>query len=731
MKKQQLFSTLILAFLLIINSKTYSQISEGGIPKSFETNTEKFEIDKLELEAPNLSELEKYDNFAEKNGENQRIGISLPVGISTENSGTWTVLTDGSKIWQLEITSKGAKALGLYYDRFSIPEGAKLFVYSGNKKQIIGAFTSKNNPLRQEFSNELILGETTIIEYNEPKNTSEKLELYINNVAYFYRGISNFDKNTNWTEPSESCEVNVNCSPAGDNWQDEKRGIARILLTENGSQYWCSGSLINNTSQDCKPYFLTAYHCSGGASASDHNQWVFYFNYESSSCTSPTSEPTSNSLVGCSVKSTSDINGGTDLQLLELNSTPPDNWNTYYNGWDRSTTAATSGVGIHHPAGSIKKISTYTNSLQTGTYTGALSNAHWKVYWTSNSNGWGVTEGGSSGSPIFNSNGLIVGTLTGGLSSCSEQSSPDYYGKMDKHWTYGNLSQYLDATNTQATSIQGKNTPCSTLPTTCTDLDVFGISTSTPIVYTVNAANGGGYVSGTNGYGDTKKANYFDHSLTPNNYLNSALFYFNTANYSVNSNIIFDVYDGSTGTPGTVLKTVSVPMSTIKNAVVNNDGELSVNFDNVYVPNDFFISFSCGLNMANGDTIAIISTTSGDVAPVAWEEYSGNWSSISSGWSLDIALAIFPKMCSNADEIAKTDDLPEIILFPNPTTGIVNIRGIDNFNNLQIFDMQGKQVVNIDNFTNSVNVNDLINGNYVVKIILPNAVITKKLVLIK
>ena len=42
------------------------------------------------------------------------------------------------------------------------------------------------------------------------------------------------------------------------------------------------------------------------------------------------------------------------------------------------------------------------------------ANTAFTVGWVSNANGWGVTEGGSSGSPLFNSNGLQIGTLTGG-----------------------------------------------------------------------------------------------------------------------------------------------------------------------------------------------------------------------------------------------------------------------------------------------------------------------------
>ena len=60
----------------------------------------------------------------------------------------------------------------------------------------------------------------------------------------------------------------------------------------------CTGNMINNTTNDCTPYFLTADHCADGSSVSNHNQWVFYFNFEASNCNNPGSSPSSNTMTG-------------------------------------------------------------------------------------------------------------------------------------------------------------------------------------------------------------------------------------------------------------------------------------------------------------------------------------------------------------------------------------------------------------------------------------------------
>ena len=86
----------------------------------------------------------------------------------------------------------------------------------------------------------------------------------------------------------------------GDDWQDEKKSACRISIKAGNSYGWCSGALINNTANDCTPYVLTADHCAYGqnsyASAADHNQWVFYFNFEACTIVQSGSSPNSNTI---------------------------------------------------------------------------------------------------------------------------------------------------------------------------------------------------------------------------------------------------------------------------------------------------------------------------------------------------------------------------------------------------------------------------------------------------
>lgn len=403
-----------------------------------------------------------YDIYEEtQDGEMYEFAKVVPSDIDVL-AGTLTEVDNG-RVWTVSVTSQGAKALSLYYNEFWIPTGGQLFVYSPDKSQLIGPFNSKNNHSSGLFANELIRGESLIIEYFQADYQTELPKLHIDKVAYAYRGVSG------WGGPfnsSEFCQVNANCSE-GNNWQNQINASCRIQIIDGWSSGWCSGAMINTTANDCTPYVLSADHCfdGGGISSNDLNQAIFYFNYQSNGCNTPQNEPSYDALTGCQLVSNSGgegNNGDSDFFLVELNSEP--NFNPYFAGWNRSNTPATSGVSVHHPSGDIKKISTYTSTLSDagGLGWGNNNNTHWRVTWASTSNGHGVTEGGSSGSPIFDQNGLIVGKLTGGSSYCDATSSPDVYGKMWYSWDQmGNtsgqqLKPWLDPNNTNVTSLQGR-----------------------------------------------------------------------------------------------------------------------------------------------------------------------------------------------------------------------------------------------------------------------------------
>lgn len=391
-----------------------------------------------------------------------RVGISIPASVRVGQNGVH-LLDNGSIVWQQRIISTGSLAISLIFNDFIIPHNGKLFIYTPDGENILGYFDAESSN-RTPFVTQIIPGDELIIEYSE---TESSLQTFANNasievseIIHFYRGY----KNSKDLGNSGGCQVNVNC-PEGNEWQKQKRGVAKVYLKKGTSWYNCSGSLVNNTANDGASYFLTADHCGGDATEEERSVWQFYFQFERPDCSNDEEPVNSNFITGCSLVSRAPMSGGSDFQLLKLTDGVPRNFLPYFNGWDRSSTASKNGVSIHHPVGDVKKISTYTRTLTTTTpnISGSIMAIYsaWRVYWARTETNHGVTEKGSSGSPLFSSNGMVVGTLSGGNSACTNLSAEDFFGKFSYHWQSNGSDQnqqlrpWLDPLGANPTMLSG------------------------------------------------------------------------------------------------------------------------------------------------------------------------------------------------------------------------------------------------------------------------------------
>jgi lysyl endopeptidase len=126
----------------------------------------------------------------------------------------------------------------------------------------------------------------------------------------------------------------------------------------------------------------------------------------------------------------------TDGMLLRLNGTPPAG--SEFAGWDFALLPASSDiVGIHHPNGDAKKVSSGQQLSRDADQN--------EVAWLS-----GTTEGGSSGSGLFtaDANGYhLRGGLLGGNASCANTGAlanagnRDYYSRFDL--VFPHIASYL------------------------------------------------------------------------------------------------------------------------------------------------------------------------------------------------------------------------------------------------------------------------------------------------
>ena len=441
--KKLLLSLLLLPLLMV------SQVTNEGKPVSWKFSN--LEVETLVLPAFDLKAVQQEDELNDEKGQGPwRFGYDHMVNINIENDGTWINLNNGSRFWIFNIKSDGALTMNFIFDEFYIPEGGKLYFYNSDRTDLLGAYTHTQNREDKLFGSWLVDGDDIYIEYFEPADKIGQGKLNISKAVHGYRSMTkNLNKGLNDSGP---CNLDVDCSIGSDfdGFKDSlKKSVGLIIAGGNG---FCTGSLINNTSNDGTPYFLTADHCLGG----NVGNWAFRFNWRSPNpvCATGTSSPNGSfnqTVSGATLRAN---NSNSDVALLEITAPVPDTWDLVWAGWDKTSTPANYTVGIHHPAGDIMKVCRDNDSPTPSFQFGAQ-------VWFVNEWETGVTEPGSSGSPLFNQDGRIIGQLYGGGAACSgtvNNGQPDWYGRFDVSWDNGSspstrLKEWLDPNNTGQTTL--------------------------------------------------------------------------------------------------------------------------------------------------------------------------------------------------------------------------------------------------------------------------------------
>lgn len=454
----------MIALMVVVISPAAAQLRMDEAPRSFSKSfQQQYEAPApLQVEAVNRQRL----LAEEAKGPGARFTAPVRVDLSPAKAGEWIELDDGGGLWRLRLHSDGALGLAVLYDRFYLPPGATLHMYSEDRRQLLGAYTSRNNKPGGQFMTGIIAGETAVLEYYEPRAVRGQGRLHIFRVDRAFRddflrpapGITFREDDTGFGT-SLDCHLNTAC-PEGSTYADQQRGIVRITVVVEEGMGFCTGTLMNNTSSDGTPYILSAYHCQDGFTPL-YPFWRFDFGYRGTACDDPATEPVPNSILGCTRVAGRQEN---DMLLLQLTNVVPPSYQAYYCGWNREETVPESAVSLHHPKGDLLKVSTindgisiFSRPIDWDNEIRTPADHHFDLDYT-----MGTFELGSSGGPLLDPDGLVVAHLHGGNPSCA--STQAYYGRLALAWEGGGtpetrLSDWLDPLDTGASFLPGTDSP--------------------------------------------------------------------------------------------------------------------------------------------------------------------------------------------------------------------------------------------------------------------------------
>lgn len=381
----------------------------------------------LEVTPPTADTIAEAVDGAPRHGP-FRFAHRLPLG-ATLDDGTWDEPISGTVRWQLHLRAEGAHSISLALAHFSAPDSAQLFLRGAHSDVTQGPYRPPQTDAHSRLWTALVPDEEAVLELLVPADQREQVALQLDALYYGFRSPLGVQRKQVNVGGSGDCNIDVACL-RGTEYDRVARSVA--LLTFGA--FACTGNLVNNTAHDGEPLLLTAHHC-GLHDDNTAASLVVYWNAQAPGCNAAPHGDFSQSQTGASFLATHERS---DHTLLRLNDVPAAAFQVFYSGWDARTgqAPAACGVSLHHPSSDLKKVAVFNQPIEIrNNFTigeqGRPSQTSdvWRVVWQ-----YGTTEGGSSGSGLWNAQQRLIGVLFGGAASCDNPDAPDVYGRLNVAW---------------------------------------------------------------------------------------------------------------------------------------------------------------------------------------------------------------------------------------------------------------------------------------------------------
>lgn len=399
-----------------------------------------------DLEAARLED-EKALQADAKSARRISLRRPLPVRLSPQagkpGSG-WRTLPDGSQLWTAEVESTAALGLRLHFARVSLPVDAELIVFgSDSPAEVSGPYSVESLGGRDAFWSGTVFTSTVTVECRVAAGIPvSQVHFEVDELLHRYVSLP---LNPASAKAADDCNLDVTCEPE---WLATSKAVAGLGAVQQSGELFCTACLVNDT--DPSPgtdYVMTANHCVGSQTEADDTE--FYWFYQTATCdgTAPTLASRPRTSGGADFIAGSDNVLRNDFAFLRLRQATPAG--VVYAAWNSGILdSGATVVGIHHPRGDFKRISFGEIA--------SFDSDYWSVRWSR-----GITEPGSSGSPLFNGAHEFVGQLFGGGSSCATPTKTDNYGRFSQSfavigdWLMGSPSLAPNDAVANATSLSG------------------------------------------------------------------------------------------------------------------------------------------------------------------------------------------------------------------------------------------------------------------------------------
>ena len=341
-----------------------------------------------------------------------RIGENLPIDLGPEDIFLDWLPDGGRHVFMGAIRSLDAEGLRLEADISALAPTDELWVIDPEKPRAFGPYDPEEEGAEAKWLASMSGDMAVLLVRSE---SAELPLVYLHTLAHFL-------------EPPPqpkvlSCNINIACETR-DGVLNAAAGVGVVLTTSSNGPIAASGALINNPDiADPAPLFITAAHAIGNESEARNAEIVW--DYRAESC-GEDDAPSFASLPRSDGKQLLATDGDLDISLVLLDDVPDGPYGRTYLGWDtRSAETDEPVITIHHPDRSHMRISYghVTNPKEDAGNLGFKNQI--RVLWEE-----GVTEGGSSGSPLLADDGAfrLLGVLSNGARhTCRGNNNWDRY----------------------------------------------------------------------------------------------------------------------------------------------------------------------------------------------------------------------------------------------------------------------------------------------------------------
>ncbi len=352
----------------------------------------------------------------------------------------------GQNFWTGAIEAVDATAMRIHFAGFNLPTSAKLYLFNA-EGQAFGPYIGRGRNDNGQFWSHTISGSLAYIQVEFDDSVTS---LDFKNTRFTIANIGYIGASFKLLNLWATCQQNEDCIYDADDSRamnristvnavnivnNTKQAVGHMQFVSGRYIYLCSGGLLADSVASGRNYFLTANHCISKGNEANSLEAYFFF----SDCGNADTPPRT---IGSSILSS---NRKSDYTLLELDGNVPAG--TIRLGWNANEVASIHEQPLYrisHPQGAPQAYSDHTVDTSNTTCRSWPRGA-----WIYSRDSFGATDGGSSGSPVVDAAGLVVGQLSGACGFnlndvCDAEHNATVDGALAAY--FDNVSQWLAPT---------------------------------------------------------------------------------------------------------------------------------------------------------------------------------------------------------------------------------------------------------------------------------------------